>query len=124
MKVVSFAHITRILNALQVRSQYVTIGVKEENDNIYVLVHKPNSKDVFRIVFRASEFINDQKYVQKELHKAALFYHGGSIPVSQTPWQRMWQDMANCWMATPWVLRAGIVLVVIASLAKWAGVYK
>ena len=117
------APITLTLNALQVRAQYVTFRLQEKNNKISVLVHKPNSKKVLRVVFRASEII-DQKYVQKELYKAALFYHNGSIPTRQTPWQRMWQDVVGCWTATPRLMRVGLTLFVIAVIAKLAGLYK
>lgn len=116
----SLAHITLTLNALQVRSQYVTFGLQEKNNNISVLVHKPNSKDVLRVVFRASEIMHDQKYVQKELYKAALFYHGGSIPLRQTSWH----DVVACWSATPRFMRVGLTVFVIALIAKLAGLYK
>jgi len=107
------APITLTLNALQVRSQYVTFGLQEKNNNISVLVHKPNSKDVLRVVFRASEIMHDQKYVQKELYKAALFYHGGSIPERQTWWQS--KDLRQRLM---WLCFAGFTSVVILSIAK------
>ena len=120
MGAMSLAHITLTLNALQVRSQYVTFSLQEKNNNISVLVHKPNSKDVLRVVFRASEIMHDQKYVQKELYKAALFYHGGTIPIPQTSWDYI----VGCWTATPRFMRVGLTLVVIALIAKMAGLYQ
>ena len=76
----SLLGITETLKALQVRPQYVTVGFEEKNSNLYVLIHKPTSREIMRVVFRASQFVHDQKYVEKELYKAALWYHGGSIP--------------------------------------------
>ena len=111
--------ITETLKLLQVRPQFVTVGYEEKNNNLYVLVYKPTSKEVLRVVFRASQFVHDQKHVQKELYKAALWYHGGSIPVPQT-----WWHSKSLWHQVLWLWFAGFTLVVLLSIAKHLGWYE
>lgn len=115
----SLLGITETLKALQVRPQYVTVGYEEKNNNLYVMIHKPTSKEILRVVFRASQFVHDQKYVEKELYKAALWYHGGSIPQHETWWQRQ-----TTWERFIWFWAFGFALIVILSIVKHFGLYE
>lgn len=115
----SLLGITETLKALQVRPQYVTVGFEEKNNNLYVMIHKPTSKEILRVVFRASQFVHDQKYVEKELYKAALWYHGGSIPQHETWWQR--QSFYN---RVSWFIVFGFALFVVLTIVKRLGLYE
>jgi len=74
-----------------------------------------------------SHFVADKVYtIVSEMVELADWYHGVIVPIEapQTPWQRMWQDFAGCWSATPRFMRFGLTVIVIALIAKLAGLYK
>lgn len=77
--------------------------------------------------YTASQFVAEKIYtIVSEMVEIADWYHGVIVPdeTPQTPWQRMWQDITGSWMATHWVFRATLTVVVIAAIAKLAGVYR
>jgi len=110
--------------ACDVPESAIEIRRAEDRDIVTVTVHAPHGTKVRD--YSAFQLLNANPYVVNEVMSIADWYHGVIVPdeTPQTPWQRMWQDMAGSWMATPWILRATITVVVIAAIAKLAGVYR
>jgi hypothetical protein len=91
----------------------------KDSDIVTVSVHAPHGTKVRD--YSVFQLINGKPYVVGEMVSIALWYHGPEpIPARQTSWDYI----VGCWMATPQFMRIGLTLVVIAVIAKMAGLYK
>jgi hypothetical protein len=115
------------LMACNVPKSVIKIVRAANADFVTVSVHGPH--ETLSRNYSAFQLLNGNPYVVDEMCALAHWYHSEHVPVQwrkapQTPWQREWQDFVGCWMATPRFMRVGLTLVVIALIAKMAGLYQ
>ena len=108
------------LMACDVPESAIEIRRAEDRDIVTVTVHAPHGTKVRD--YSAFQLLNANPYVVNEVMSIADWYHGVIVPVETR--QTFLDYIVGCWMATPWILRATITVVVIAAIAKLAGVYR
>ena len=107
------------LMACNVPESAIKIVRAEDRDIVTVSVHAAHGTKVRD--YSVFQLINAKPYVVDEMVSIALWYHGPEpIPARQTSWDYM----VGCWMATPRFMRVTLTVVVIALIAKLAGLYQ
>jgi hypothetical protein len=95
--------------------------VRAQNKDIMTLtVTAPHG--LLKRQYPMSHFVADKVYtIVSEMVELADWYHGNEgIQVRQTSWDYI----VGCWTATPRFMRIGLTVIVIALIAKMAGLYQ
>ena len=107
------------LMACDVPESAIKIVRAESADIVTVSVHAPHGTKVRD--YSVFQLINGKPYVVDEMVSIALWYHNPEPIIAR---QTSWDYILGCWTATPRFMRITLTLVIIALIAKLAGVYQ